>query len=193
MKVERSQVTKYLITNSGLDSITVFVEDTEKATEGSDGSWTAQTVITSGKITIECYGESWSAYFGSMGGRDLIEFFCSCDDDYLVGKLKPMSMTLPDEDGVGDVLKKEIIRQRREGELSNHDARDLFDIADDVVYGLHEGLMEEVFGDDWWYSMPEVPNPKYVYLCRIVSTVRDAFKMDRDLEKEVVIVGNNPK
>ncbi len=191
MKVERSQVTKFLITkDSGLDPITVFVEDIPSSTEGEPGQLGCRTENSAGKIIIECYSESWSAYFGSMGGRNLIEFFCSCDDDYLVGKLKPMASTIPDEDGIEDVLKKEILKQRYEGDLDKCDARALFKASDSVVYGFHESLMDEVFGADWRSSMPEVPNPHYTYLCRIVSTVRDAFKMEADWNREVVIAGS---
>lgn len=53
---------------SGLDPVSVFLEDFESG---------------KGKITIECYGKYWSAYWGAMGERTISEFFSSCSDNKL--------------------------------------------------------------------------------------------------------------
>lgn len=69
MKVQASNVQKMLITEvPGLDPVTVILEDIEPR---------------KGKIIIECYSKSWSAYWGGMGDRNIAEFFCSCNDHYL--------------------------------------------------------------------------------------------------------------
>ncbi len=40
-----------------------------------------------GYVTIICYGQSWTAYFGGMSGKTIREFFASCDTGYLLSKL----------------------------------------------------------------------------------------------------------
>ncbi len=52
MKIETSTVTKLTITEvARLDPITVILEDIEPR---------------KGKIIIECYGKSWSSYWGGL-------------------------------------------------------------------------------------------------------------------------------
>lgn len=40
-----------------------------------------------GQVTINCYGEAWTAYWGAMGGRNVKQFFKECDLDYLTNRL----------------------------------------------------------------------------------------------------------
>ncbi len=40
-----------------------------------------------GYVTIICYGEAWTAYFGAMNGKTIKEFFGDCDTGYLTTKL----------------------------------------------------------------------------------------------------------
>jgi len=40
-----------------------------------------------GYVTIICYGEAWSAYFGGMGDRTIKEFFAAADTGYMVSKM----------------------------------------------------------------------------------------------------------
>ena len=73
MKYEEKQVKMIFITEvKGLDPITVILEDYQQG---------------AGKIIIECYCEAWANYWGSMGDKTVGEFFCSCDNSYLFGKL----------------------------------------------------------------------------------------------------------
>lgn len=61
MKVEKLQVEKLRVTDvDGLDPIDIYLE---KPTE------------TSGKITVVCYGESWSGYWGGVGEAGFESFF----------------------------------------------------------------------------------------------------------------------
>lgn len=68
LKVERSTVTKLVITGAPrLDAITVLLEDFGRRdwpTESNPNYQTAQ-----GKITINCWDNSWNAYLGGMGPR----------------------------------------------------------------------------------------------------------------------------
>ena len=54
-----------------LDPVTVIIKD-EKG---------------KGKLIIECFGESWSTYFGSIGGKSLIKFIAGLGSDYLGNRL----------------------------------------------------------------------------------------------------------
>lgn len=74
MKIEqKTNVDCFCISDAkALDPITVFLNDNGDK---------------SGMITIVCYGQAWSAYFGSMG-CGLNEFLRSVSTDYLAGKME---------------------------------------------------------------------------------------------------------
>lgn len=55
-----------------LDPIAVYVE---------------QFGPTSSRITVQCYAQAWTAYWGSHGGAGLEAFFCAANDDYIVDNL----------------------------------------------------------------------------------------------------------
>jgi hypothetical protein len=55
-----------------LDTITVYFHDYE---------------LGKGRITVECYGCSWTSYFGAMGEKTIREFVSTAGVDYLVNKL----------------------------------------------------------------------------------------------------------
>lgn len=42
-----------------------------------------------GQLFIDCFGASWSHYWGAMGHRRIGEFVASCSPDYIVCKLLP--------------------------------------------------------------------------------------------------------
>jgi hypothetical protein len=67
---------------------------------------------SAGKIIIECYGKSWSAFWGAMGNRSIEEFFVSCDNPYLIKNLSNEQSTIIDPDwewdGNGDYEPKYI-------------------------------------------------------------------------------------
>lgn len=56
----------------GLDEVTVFWQDTAQG---------------QGHVTIHCYGEAWTAWWGAMGVRTVKQFFYAADEDYLVNRL----------------------------------------------------------------------------------------------------------
>lgn len=171
MKVETSTCTKVVISdliNSEfkLDPVTVYLNDIGPR---------------QGKITIECYGQSWSAYWGGMGDRTIAEFFCSCDAHYLAGKLSDIRSNVDDLEGLPAIAREEIIRLRKAHVLDADGAREMWDDTEwleiESVERLHcdtaaGELMRQIFGDEWWYSIPEKPNPDYEYLCRIIRAVQ---------------------
>lgn len=57
---------------SGLDTIHVFWLDVDPG---------------KGYVTIICYGQAWTAYFGGMNGKTIKKFFAQCDTGYMVTKM----------------------------------------------------------------------------------------------------------
>ncbi len=169
MKIEQSQITKLFLTEvSNLDPITVFLEDLEPR---------------KGKITIDCYGKSWTAYWGGMGSSNIAQFFVSCDNGYLAGNLSDLRQLVEDKDNRPEWVRAGIIKLRRESfpDLTKEEARDLWDEAEDLTpdsnLWSHSDLLVKVFGDEWFmYALPEKPNHEYQYLCRIIDAVRDGLK-----------------
>lgn len=171
MKIETSTVKKLVISDlERLDPITVFLEDLDPR---------------QGKATITCYNESWTSYWGGMGDRTIAEFILSCDEHYLAKNFGGhIDHSLIDIENMADHARKEIIGLRRKKDLDSDYARELYDKAerleglehDSTLFDLHGGLMQEVFGDDWWHGLPTVPNHKYTYLCRIINTVKEALR-----------------
>lgn len=59
---------------NNLDPITVFFENFEPHT---------------GRITVVCYGQSWTAFFGSMSDQTIEQFIKDVPESYLANKLLP--------------------------------------------------------------------------------------------------------
>lgn len=65
-----------------LDPVGVFLEDVDEA--GNVGY-----------LTLTCYGQAWTAYWGGMGHKGLRRFLLSVNDDYIVNNLvRGMDMIL---------------------------------------------------------------------------------------------------
>ena len=166
MKISTSMVKKIRITElEKLDPLTVIVENFGKG---------------SGKIIIECFGESWSHFWSHMGEQYTLEtFFCKASDDYLAGKLCRGREDEPDWDGMPKHLRGEIVRMRREGEMSKREAREQYDEAGSINSEFevqsNSDLLSLVLGDDWMRCIPDRPTREYKYLCKIIPVVKDAF------------------
>lgn len=197
MNVESTQVTKMTITGApSLDPISVFLEDLggRPVTLPENPNY----ITRQGKITIECYGESWSAYWGGMGQRTVVQFFTSCSVDYLVGCLargSEIDREVFDGRALEAVARKCVIDCRR-GRTANwecyaldkDEARELYDAADNLsgfssIEGLWHSrdasdLLTKLFGEEWHYTVSDkamVTHPKRLYLARIVDAVQQAI------------------
>lgn len=201
MKIESSTVTKLLITDiERVDPVAVFLENFGYSTHELEDK--SQHISRQGKITIECYGESWSAYWGGMGDRFVAQFFTDCNVNYLSGCLK-RGTSLRETVFCGETLeaevKKTIIECRRRrgdyqlvecGSLDKEDARRLWDEAHRLLrdFSAPEGLMHsssasslltDLYGNEWHYDVERrcfKPNPKYQYLCRVIEAVQEALR-----------------
>lgn len=174
MKIEETQVTRLKITEvERLDPVTVFLEDFEAGR---------------GKITIECYGKSWSTFWGGMGTRTISEFFCSCDNHYISKNLSPETKcSVTDYDRIPDYLRKHIIYLRREADITKEAARALWDevkyatIEENAINCGQQQELIDVLGNDWWeFTLPQQPNHEWEYLCRIIDAVKAGIKEHTD-------------
>lgn len=176
IKVDKINVLSFIVTGAArLDPVRVMIENIEPGR---------------GLITITCFGKSWNAGWGSMGGGTVQDFIKRVSNDYLIGCLSPQLRSTVDDDNDANLLfvKTEIIKLRRQLEISYDEARIMWDEAenaDDVKANCCDfqlgGNLLNLFGDDPGYAgWPTVPNHEYQYLERIINAVRDGLnEMER--------------
>ena len=124
MKVVESKVKSYKITElESLDPITIMVEDFD---EGS------------AEVTIKIYGESWTAYWGSMGGN-VKEFFTRTNVQYLANCFErgiradsDVKDTCAMQATFRKKMREYILSERREGYILKEDARKAWDEIDNI-------------------------------------------------------------
>jgi len=138
MKVATSSVVKHVLTElEGLDPVSVTLEDLHRGV---------------GKITIDCYGKAWTAFFGSIGDQTIRSFINSCDTHYLAGKLSTVEGRITDFDAISEKLG--------------------FVVDRDSLWTSSKE-MTEAYGRDWYMDLPQTKNPEYLYLQRIIGAVKE--------------------
>lgn len=141
-----------------------------------------------GRITIRCWDRVFSAYWGSMGGKSIEDFFCSCDEGYLASSLAGgISHDRYSESVTAKEAKKEVLRRRRDFgggfrsdalSIDKDRARDLWDSISDEVEEDQRKILIQVYDDEeWWHHQHKEPNPAYIGLCRIITTVQEALRL----------------
>ena len=163
MKIEQNKVTNIRLTDiDGLEPITVFLEDFK---------------LGSGKITIECAGQSWSSFWPSMG-CSIAEFVVDCDDDYLIENLSGIESELIIEGReLQEYCKTRIIKLRKKEQINSDEARELFQMAKKTTHHMDNiQLIERVYGMSWYIDLPTVPNPEYQRLSRIIKAVQEGLR-----------------
>jgi hypothetical protein len=160
MKVTVVQVQKLTIREvEDLDPVNVFIEDYGPGR---------------GKTTIECRGEAWSYYWNALGEHIMAQFLLTCDADYLVRKFAPQVRPRIIDDSLEELeraAKARIIIDRRNKDLTHLEAELLWDQVkkmDDVGRQANHVVLSQVFGGEWYYSLPTKPNPDYLYPVRII-------------------------
>ena len=188
MKIEQSKIIKVkLVDLDRLDPITVFIEDIE---------------LGKGKITIECYGKSWSYYWGGMSGKTVSEFFSTIGIDYLSNCLWDHSRDQceDDYDGVQKLVKDRVLDYRRDYRITKESARAMYDIEDWSEYApSHQyaewSVPDDVENDDFetislnYESIPTKNTAEYNYLIRIVSAVNEALSALNQESNKTLKVG----
>ena len=143
MKIESTQITK--LTLSGLDNLDPISVIAEDIANGR------------GKISFECYGKAFSAYWGGMGDRSISEFFRSCDEHYIAKNASNVDSEVYDIDAIRKAAKAAGIECYRDDPWNDYE------------------FMTAMYGDDmsdWHYSLPTMANHEYAYLCRIIKAVQ---------------------
>lgn len=172
MKAAITHVKKlYLTELDRLDPVTVILEDIEPG---------------KGKLIIECYGRSWSAYWGSISKPlDVASFVETCSTDYLVGSLSTTRQEIDDVPELIRVAKRELLRARKYRKYGEQEAREYYDILndfDDETNPHHiDGVLSELIHDEWFMDIPTKICPEYEYICRIVDAVKAGIKLSRSL------------
>lgn len=173
MKVTQSQVQKIRIEgieqSHSLDPIEVIIENYGGG---------------QGKILISCWGESWTGFWGSMGGT-IEQFFQHVSNDYLIEKMSNYRATEPDLEGDCNYLLKLVLEGRRRGDLEKEEARAAFEYLS-AFYIDREIVMNcqtpeelrciEGMDEPWYLDWPKKENSKYAYLSRILDVVREVIK-----------------
>lgn len=162
MLIHESKVTKITLSRiENIGAINVFLEDFK---------------LGEGRITIECFDEAWSKYWGSMGDCTISEFVISAQTDYILRKLSRVPQKLI---ACESVLIKDarslILKNKKDGLLDKDKARKLLRDVEDICseeVAAHYEFFEEIYGMDWYDSLPREPNPKYEYLFSIIEAVK---------------------
>lgn len=166
MKIQRTLVSKILVSDiENLDPVAIYLEDL------SDEH---------GKLTVTCFGESWSHSWGAMGEDVKIrEFLRRCDRWYIAKKLSPQTQDrVVDTDALESELRKEILRQRSQTEISKEKAREIWNLIETADFSNYENdtdaleALSEVYGCEWWHALPMCSSPQYEYLLRIVDVLK---------------------
>jgi len=148
MQISKTQVTKLRLTElDSLDPVEVIVDDL-----GPE----------QGKITITCFGKSWTAYWGAMGQGGLAKFFCRCDEEYLVDNLSSIQRRIVDYEKISKDIGVEVVHE---------------------TLMTEETAVADVYGNDWRFDLPQTENPEYAYLCRIIHATKDGLKANVDKVK----------
>lgn len=166
--VEKMDVLAFTVTGAErLDPVRVMIENYEPG---------------KGRITITCFGKAWTGAWFAMGGDTVQKFMKRVSNEYLIGYFDPQLQSTVDDDNDANLtfVKGEIIKLRREQEISYEEARLMWDEAegaDDVKASCCNYLVGDkllnLLGDDPLYAgWPMVPNHEYQYLERILNAVR---------------------
>jgi len=146
MRIEHSETKTYkLFDVKALDPVTVYVQNYGAGRGG---------------VVIECYGKAWSAYWGGMGDNTLEQFFLSCNNGYIIGKMLEERFET-DFDAINKAFK--------ENGIDN-------EVSSDIEVALCAKDMRECFGDDWMCDVPQCKSKEFGYLSRIIDAVKEAFK-----------------
>lgn len=131
-----------------------------------------------GRITISESGSSWTSMWGAMGGS-LVNFIQRINNHYWIGYLdKNLTAHIDDDDEANyNFAKKQIIKLRKEKEITAEKARDFYhrlEIEGDVKENY--SLCVELFGDDPYYvGWPQIENPEYTFMESRLNAVRRAL------------------
>jgi len=134
-----------------------------------------------GKMTITCFDEAWSHFWGAMGECTIKEFVLSCDNHYLSKKFSPdLKQYINDTDLLAVDCKKKIIEMRKICDLTEDEARDFYDSVDafqnDIIN--HHDVLYRIYGDEWWCCLPKQKNHEYERFSDILDVIKQALRQE---------------
>tara|TARA_R110001583_G_scaffold52147_14_gene162246 strand:+ start:5626 stop:6189 length:564 start_codon:yes stop_codon:yes gene_type:complete len=187
VKIEKKQVTKLRITGmEQLDPIDVFVDE---------------ITSTSGQITVNCFGQSWTSFWPSVGERGIVGFFKSANNDYIISYFdSQIEQFTEDWDAYKEALKvccqelgasqEKVIVDAIDSMDEEHleeafkrchrddfDCRDILMNSDELQYQT-DILPDDIIIDHLFNACLKVPRKehhKYTYLSKIVDAVKAAL------------------
>ncbi len=175
MEIEQSTITKLKLTKlENLDPVTVYIDDIEPG---------------KGKITIECYGKSWSTCWGGMSGQTIAEFLASSGVDYVANCLWDHSQPQTELNyyGMQKIVREKVLDSRRDGCMDKDFAREMYDIENWENYAPEhtydtwhcpefsdKSEFEDLCLDE--IDIPEKLTHNYDYLNRIVLAVQESLQ-----------------
>jgi hypothetical protein len=175
MQIHKTNIEKMTITGIKYqDAIDVMFEDYK---------------VGEGEVTITCYGDSWNCYWGSMGDRNIREFFQKADNDYLIRKFEMgIHKSNPDEseEAIRETLYKWIISERKNEHLTESMARDNWDNVSHIYRDgtwANDNTIADIMGPDWHDDLPKIPNQTYESLNRIITHIKNALDYTDPLTK----------
>lgn len=188
MEIEKKDITQIKLTElDALDPITIYIEDIEPGR---------------GKLTFECYGKTWTGFWGGTGCDTLIEFLLSCNDDYIANRVwdHANEQEILDYTKLTELVRAEVISNRRLGFIEKGFAREAYDIScweDCCPKHSYDEWSAPMFidGDDFKefieYGLNEIHIPTcnshdYNYLLRIIAAIRAAFVKLQEPEIPIV-------
>lgn len=162
MKIERSVVEKLRVTDvPSLDPVEIILEDFGQGR---------------GKVTMSCFGESWTAFWPSMAGS-LKQFITSANNDYLANCFcRGIDSRSADESKDHEFMISHIKELLSHGDISDYEASMALDaLKGHDQYDRHWMPLEVelVMCEPWNIDWPTMPSPKYEYLCRICNVLRE--------------------
>lgn len=139
-----------------------------------------------GRITVTCEGKAWTSAWYAMSDRSVEQFFCDCGNDYLITNMAGNVSSEIDNDNEANMrfMFGEVLRLRREGEISKDQARvcwEEIDGSDDIkstVCGYASVISEVPYfsTEPWYLPWPSVPNPAFIRLNSMFDIVRAALQ-----------------
>jgi hypothetical protein len=173
MEVTTSKIDKVLI-RDGEEKIEAHMEDLG----GGQGHL---TVV----YDYESYFHTWI----SMGKyTSLIDFILSCNIGYLIGKLYGRPKTKLRADNAADIARRRIIKERRNDDLDEGEARELFDKADSLEgHDCVETLgycddIEELLGCEWWHRLESTEDYTYNNFEKALELLKRGLEHEKEKE-----------
>jgi hypothetical protein len=164
MHISKEMITKVMIEDApGVpDAIELFMQDLGPK---------------KGSISVRYAGNNWSTSWNAMANPTVMAFIAGCPVDYLIDCLCPMSEVIEDLVKMKLMSIREVLRLRRQNDLSPHVARDLYDRALRMS-SAHSSpdLMCSIWGGEWWHQIPTMENPVYRSTECVMTAIRAALR-----------------